>query len=146
MSLFLRGEGGFGGPSGPPVSNVPPDREPDGVVESKTLPQQALLYRLNGDKNPLHCEPEFAAQGGFDRPIIHGLCSYGITLKAVVDEAPGGDTTKVGRWQARFAGVGFPGETYTISWWNEGDKVLVAAHSKTRDGAPVITNAAVTLR
>jgi len=146
FSLFLRGEGGFGGESGPKVGNEAPSRAPDGTCERTLLPQQALLYRLSGDKNPLHADPDFAKMAGFDRPIIHGLCSYGITLKAVVDEALGGDTTKVARWQARFAGVGFPGETYTISWWNEGDKLLVQTNSKSRDNAPVITNAAVTVR
>jgi hypothetical protein len=89
MSLFLRGEGGFGGPSGPKAGNVAPERAPDGAVESTTLPQQALLYRLCGDKNPLHADPEFAKMGGFDTPIIHGLCSYGIACKAVVDDALG---------------------------------------------------------
>ena len=146
FSLFLRGEGGFGGEPGPKVGNVAPERAPDGSCERTLLPQQALLYRLSGDKNPLHADPDFAKMAGFERPIIHGLCSYGVTLKAVVDEALGGDTTKVARWQARFAGVGFPGETYAISWWNEGDKILVQTNSKTRDGAPIITNAAVTLR
>jgi acyl dehydratase len=114
-------------------------------VERRLLPQQALLYRLSGDKNPLHADPEFAKLAGFDRPIIHGLCSFGVTLKAVVDGALGGDVTRVGRYQARFAGVGFPGETYTVSWWNEGDRVLIATHAKDRDDAPIITNAAVTL-
>ncbi len=146
FSLFLRGEGGFGGESGPKAGNKPPEREPDKVVEVKTLPQQALLYRLSGDKNPLHADPEFAKLGGFDTPIIHGLCSYGVVCKAVVDNMLGGDTTKVGRYQARFAGVGYPGETYVISMWKEGDKILVAANSKDRDGAPIISNAAVTLR
>ncbi len=88
FSLFLRGEGGFGGESGPKAGNVAPDRDPDGVVESPTLPQQALLYRLSGDKNPLHADPEFAKMGGFDTPIILGLCSYGIVCKAIVDNAP----------------------------------------------------------
>ena len=145
FSLFLRGEGGFGGEAGPKAGNAAPDRAPDGQCERTLLPQQALLYRLSGDKNPLHADPDFAKMGGFDKPIIHGLCSYGIVCKAVVDEALGGDVTKVARYQARFAGVGFPGETYQISWWNEGDKVLVSANSKER-GAPVISNAAVTLR
>ena len=145
MSLFLRGEGGFGGPSGPKAGNKPPDRAPDGVVETATLPQQALLYRLNGDKNPLHADPEFAKMGGFDKPIIHGLCSYGIACKAVVDGVLDGDVTKVARYQARFAGVAFPGETYLTSYWKEGDKVLLEVKSKERDAA-IITNAAVTLR
>jgi acyl dehydratase len=145
MSLFLRGEGGFGGPSGPAAGNPRPDREPDGVVETKTLPQQALLYRLNGDKNPLHADPEFAAGGGFDRPIIHGLCSYGIACKAVVDAALGGDPTRVGRYSARFAGVAFPGETYHTAWWREDGRILLEVTSAER-GAPIITNAAVALR
>jgi acyl dehydratase len=145
FSLFLRGEGGFGGESGPKAGNAAPDREPDGVIESQTLPQQALIYRLSGDKNPLHADPEFAKMGGFDKPIIHGLCSFGVVCKAVVDDVLGGDVTKVARYQARFAGVGFPGETYRTSWWREGDKILIQASSKERDAA-IISNAAITVR
>ena len=145
FSLFLRGEGGFGGEAGPKAGNKAPDREPDGVIESKTLPQQALIYRLSGDKNPLHADPKFAKIGGFDKPIIHGLCSYGIVCKAVVDEVLGGDVSKVARYQARFAGVGFPGETYVTSYWKEGDKILIQAKSKERD-AVIISNAAITVR
>jgi len=143
--LFLRGEGGFGGESGPKAGNLPPERAPDGVIESRTLPQQALIYRLSGDKNPLHADPEFAKLAGFDRPIIHGLCSYGVVCKAVVDHVLGGDVTKVARYQVRFAGVGFPGETYLISHWREGDKILLQAKSKERD-AVIIANAAITVR
>ncbi|MCL6645699.1 MAG: 3-alpha,7-alpha,12-alpha-trihydroxy-5-beta-cholest-24-enoyl-CoA hydratase [Dehalococcoidia bacterium] len=145
FSLFLRGEGGFGGESGPPAGNEAPNRAPDGTVESKTLPQQALLYRLSGDKNPLHADPEFAKMGGFDRPILHGLCSFGVVCKAVVDHALAGDTGKVARYQARFAGVVFPGETIVTSFWREGNTILVAAQTKER-GTPVITNAAITIR
>jgi acyl dehydratase len=145
FSLFLRGEGGFGGESGPKAGNLPPERAPDQVVESPTLPQQALLYRLSGDKNPLHADPEFAKIGGFDRPILHGLCSFGIVCKAVVDRALGGDVTKLAGYQARFAGVVFPGETLVTSLWREGDRIIVAAKTKERD-TPVIANAAVTLR
>jgi acyl dehydratase len=145
MALFMRGEGGFGGESGPPAANPAPDREPDAVFEAATLPQQALLYRLNGDKNPLHCDPEFAAMGGFDVPIIHGLCSYGITCKAVVDGMLDGDPTRVARYQARFKGVAWPGETYQVRCWKEDGKILIEAWSKERNEA-IITNAAVTLR
>jgi acyl dehydratase len=145
FSLFLRGAGGFGGESGPKAGNQAPERAPDGVVESTTLPQQALIYRLSGDKNPLHCDPEFAAFAGFDTPIIHGLCSYGIACKAVVDNALGGDVTRVAGYQARFAGVGFPGETYLTSYWKEGNKILVHVTSKERE-ATIISNAAITLR
>jgi acyl dehydratase len=145
MSLFLRGEGGFGGPAGPKPGNEKPSRAPDGVVESVTLPQQALLYRLNGDKNPLHADPEFAARGGFDKPILHGLCSFGIVCKAVVDDALGGDPTRVARYSARFAGVCFPGETLRTSWWREDGAVLIDVASAQR-GAPIISNAAIQLR
>jgi acyl dehydratase len=145
MSLFLRGEGGFGGPAGPKVQNQPPERAPDGQRESLTLPQQALLYRLNGDKNPLHCDPDFAAKGGFDRPIIHGLCSYGVVCKAVVDGALDGDPTRVARYAARFRGVGYPGETYLTSWWKVGNTLLIEARSKERD-AVIISNAVIEVR
>jgi acyl dehydratase len=145
FSLFLRGEGGFGGESGPRPANQAPERAPDGVIETRTLPQQALIYRLSGDKNPLHADPEFAKLGGFDRPIIHGLCSYGVVCKAIVDGVLGGDVAKVARYQARFAGVGFPGETYVTSYWKDGDKILIQAKSKERD-AVIISNAAITVR
>ncbi len=144
FSLFIRGEGGFGGDSGPSAGNQPPEREPDAVVESPTLPQQALLYRLSGDKNPLHADPEFAKMGGFDTPILHGLCSYGVVCKAAVDRMLDGDTSKVRRYQARFAGVVFPGETIVTSIWREGDKLFVDAKTKER-GTPVISNAALTV-
>jgi len=145
FSLFLRGEGGFGGESGPKAGNAAPDRAPDGVIERKSLPQQALIYRLSGDKNPLHADPEFAKMAGFDTPITHGLCSYGIVCKAIVDEVLGGDVAKVARYSARFAGVAFPGETYVVSYWKEGDSILFEAKSKERD-AKIITNAAIKIR
>jgi len=145
FSIFARGEGGFGGDSGPKATIEAPDRKPDFEVESATLPQQALLYRLSGDKNPLHADPEFAKLGGFDRPILHGLCSYGVVCKAVVDAALGGDVTKVAGYAARFAGVVFPGETLVTSMWRDGGRILVSAKTKER-GTPVITNSAVTLR
>ncbi len=144
FSAYVRGEGGFGGERGPRPGNIPPERDPDHVVESTTLPQQALLYRLSGDKNPLHADPSFAAMGGFDRPILHGLCTFGIACKAVVDIALGGDVTKVARYQARFSGVVFPGETIETSMWREGDQVILRAIAKERE-APVLTNAAITV-
>ncbi len=145
FSLFARGEGGFGGDSGPKAGNVPPERKPDCVVESPTLPQQALLYRLSGDKNPLHADPEFAKLGGFDTPILHGLCSYGIVCKAVVDGLLDGDTAKVARYQVRFAGVVFPGETIVTSMWQEDGKILIQAATQQR-GSPVVSNAAISVR
>jgi acyl dehydratase len=145
FSLFLRGEGGFGGEAGPKAGNEAPARAADLTVESKTLPQQALLYRLSGDKNPLHADPAFAKMGGFDTPILHGLCSFGIVCKAAVDHALKGDVAKVARYQARFAGVFFPGETMVTSIWREGSQLLLASKSKER-GTPVLSNAALTLR
>jgi acyl dehydratase len=134
FKAFARGEGGFGGESGPAPGHDAPEREPDLVVESPTLVQQALLYRLSGDKNPLHADPGMAALGGFDRPILHGLCSYGIVCKAVVD----------GLLDGGFSGVVFPGETIVTSMWKEDGEIVVAASTKERD-SKVITNAAVSL-
>jgi acyl dehydratase len=145
FSVFARGEGGFGGDSGPKAGNQPPERDPDLVTESRTLPQQALIYRLSGDKNPLHVDPEFAKIGGFDVPILHGLCSYGAVCKAAVDGILDGAVDKVAGYAARFAGVVFPGETIVTSMWKEADKILVAAKTKERD-TPVISNCAITLR
>lgn len=145
FSIFARGEGGFGGESGPKAGNKPPERAADATASSPTLPHQALLYRLSGDKNPLHADPEFAKLGGFDKPILHGLCSFGIVCKAVVDTLLDGDVTKVARYQGRFAGVVFPGETLVTSMWREDDKILIATKTEERD-SPVISNAAITLR
>jgi acyl dehydratase len=145
-SMFIRGEGGFGGDSGPKVGNQAPERAPDGAIERKTLPQQALIYRLSGDKNPLHADPEFAKLGGFDTPIIHGLCSYGIACKAIVDEVLGGDVTQVARYQARFAGVAFPGETYRISYWKDGAKRILLEAASVERNAKIISNAVIELR
>ena len=141
-SLFIRGEGGWGGNPGPKASNQAPSREPDHIIRSPTLPQQALLYRLSGDKNPLHADPAFAALGGFDRPILHGLCTYGVVCKAAVDTVLGGDAARARRYRARFAGVVFPGETVTTRMWEEGDKVLLEAVVEDRD-ATVLSNAAL---
>ncbi len=143
--IFARGEGGFGGASGPPVGNHAPPRDPDITVESKTMPNQALIYRLSGDKNPLHADPQFAAMGGFDRPILHGLSSFGVVCKAVVDNVLAGDVTKVTRYQARFAGVVFPGETIVTMVWRDGSRLVVAAKTKERD-SPVLSNAVIEAR
>jgi acyl dehydratase len=145
FSIFARGEGGFGGESGPKPGNEAPARAADAVVESPTVSHQALLYRLSGDKNPLHADPDFAKMGGFDVPILHGLCSFGVVCKAVVDRLLDGAVDRVARYQARFAGVVFPGETIVTSMWKENGKILLAAKTKERD-TPVIGNAAITLR
>ena len=142
-SFYIRGEGGFGGDSGPPAGHQPPDRDAEIVVESETLPQQALLYRLaSGDRNPLHADPAFAAFAGYERPILHGLCTYGIVAKAVVDHALDGRPEKVASYRARFSGVVYPGETIVTRIWDQGSHLVVAAEAKER-GASVISNAAV---
>ena len=141
-SLFIRGEGGWGGDPGPKASNHAPSRSPDHIVRSPTLPQQALLYRLSGDKNPLHADPAFATLGGFDRPILHGLCTYGMVCKAAVDTVLDGNPGRARRYQARFAGVVFPGETVVTRMWEEGDKVLLEAVVEERD-AKILSNAAL---
>jgi acyl dehydratase len=139
-SIFIRGEGGFGGDPGPSTTDLTPDREPDHVVESPTLPQQALLYRMaSGDKNPLHAEPGFAAFAGFDRPILHGLCTYGIVGKAAVDHALDSAPHRVASFRARFSGVVFPGETVVTRIWDEGDHLVLTGESKDR-GTSVLSN------
>jgi acyl dehydratase len=147
FTLFARGEGGFGGdPNSPPPGHQPPDREPDAVAESPTMAHQALIYRLSGDKNPLHADPDFAKLGGFDTPILHGLCTYGIACKAVVDTLLDGDVAAVSRYQVRFTGVVFPGETVVTSMWREADgRIVLAATTKER-GQPVLSNAAIWTR
>ncbi|MEU9792746.1 MaoC/PaaZ C-terminal domain-containing protein [Streptomyces sparsogenes] len=141
--IFVRGEGGFGGERGPADRIEPPAREPDLTVERPIREDQALLYRLSGDWNPLHADPEFAKVAGFDRPILHGLCSYGIALKAVVDTALGGDVAGVRSYTTRFAGVAFPGETLRIRMWREPGQVRLLATAVERDDAPVLTDTAV---
>lgn len=144
--IFVRGEGSFGGEGGPPAGNLPPERDPDLVVESPTLPQQALLYRMSsGDRNPLHADPAFAALAGFDRPILHGLCTYGIVTKAVVESALGGDPSRFGSIEARFTGHVFPGETLITRIWGDGDRFVLTTEAAER-GTKVLSNCAVEAR
>ena len=127
-SIFIRGEGGFGGdrgPSGP--RNVAPERAPDHEVVYTTLPQQALLYRLSGDLNPLHSDPSFAAMGGFDRPILHGLCTYGFTGRALLHALCDDDPARFGSMEARFSTPVMPGDTLTVRMWVDGDDLPAIA-------------------
>ena len=122
MSAFIRGEGGWGGdrgPSGP--QNVPPERAPDHQVTYQTSPDQALVYRLSGDRNPLHSDPAFAAMGGFDRPILHGLCTYGFTGRALLHTLCGSDPARFHHVEGRFTSPVLPGEALTVSMWETGD-------------------------
>jgi acyl dehydratase len=121
-SVFIRGAGNFGGergPSGP--RNVPPDRAPDLSISYVTSPDQALVYRLSGDRNPLHADPEFAKLAGFDRPILHGLCTFGFTGRALLHGLCDGDPARFKSMEARFSGSVYPGDELTISMWRTGD-------------------------
>ncbi|QDQ11273.1 MaoC/PaaZ C-terminal domain-containing protein [Streptomyces spectabilis] len=141
--LFVRGEGGFGGERGPSARLDVPDRPFDRTADRPVRQDQALLYRLSGDWNPLHADPEFAELAGFDRPILHGLCSYGMTLKAVVDTVLGGDVSRVRGYRTRFAGVVFPGETLRIGMWESAGRVQAVVTALERDGAPVLADTVV---
>jgi acyl dehydratase len=141
--IFVRGEGGWGGDRGPSARLEAPAGEPDRVVERPVREDQALLYRLSGDWNPLHADPEFAKVAGFDRPILHGLCTYGMTLKTVVDTLLGGDVNRVRRYVTRFAGVVYPGETLRIRMWGGDGAVRVAVSAAERDDAPVLADTLV---
>lgn len=141
--IFVRGEGGFGGDRGPSARLEVPERAPDRTVERAIREDQALLYRLSGDWNPLHADPEFAKLAGFDKPILHGLCSYGMTLKAVADTALGGDVSRITRYSTRFAGIVFPGETLRIRMWQEPGRVQVTVTAVEREDAPVLADTLV---
>lgn len=116
-SLVIRGEGGFGGDPGPAATWAPPERPADAVVSYQTRPDQALLYRLNGDRNPLHSDPAFARQVGFEQPILHGLCTYGFAGRALLAEAAGGDVSSFGSMSARFASPVTPGDVLEVHVW-----------------------------
>jgi acyl dehydratase len=141
-SIFARGEGGFGGERGPAgggSSAAAPDRVSDLELDLPVLPQQALLYRLCGDRNPLHSDPEFAAAAGFPQPILHGLCTYGMTCKALVDTLLDADAAAVGSYSARFAGVAYPGETLKVGVWKEDGRLLATVVAPARENAVVLS-------
>nr|WP_223199349.1 MaoC/PaaZ C-terminal domain-containing protein [Solihabitans fulvus] len=123
-SVFIRGEGGFGGDRGPAETFALPARSADAVSRFRTAPNQALLYRLTGDRNPLHADPAFAALGGFDRPILHGLATYGITCRLLVNEFCDGDARRMSHIEGRFTRPVLPGEELVVSAWRDGDAVL----------------------
>ncbi|MGW2232001.1 MaoC/PaaZ C-terminal domain-containing protein [Streptomyces formicae] len=141
--IFVRGEGGFGGDRGPSARVPAPEGDPDAEVERPVREDQALLYRLSGDWNPLHADPEFAKLAGFDKPILHGLCTYGMTLKAVVDTLLGGDVSRVRSYRTRFTGVVFPGETLRIRMWRTEGRVQATVTAVERDDAPVLADTVV---
>jgi acyl dehydratase len=137
-ALFIRGVGGFGGPRNPEgdeetalAAEPLPTREPDEVVTYTTRPDQALLYRLSGDRNPLHSDPAFAKRAGFDRPILHGLCTYGFTGRALLHTVCGSDPARFGAMRSRFSKPTMPGDALTIAVWDIGDRAKGAYRFRT---------------
>jgi acyl dehydratase len=138
MSMFYRGDGGFGGPTeGQPEPHATPTRAPDQSVDIATRPDQALIYRLNGDRNPLHSDPAFAARGGFSRPILHGLCTYGITGRVLLHEVCGSDPARFQFMSGRFSRPVLPGESLVVSIWVGADGTAQFQTAK-EDGTVVI--------
>ena len=133
MSLFCRGEGGFGGERGPSVQSEIPDRKADHEVTYTTREDQALTYRLSGDRNPLHSDPSFAKMGGFDRPILHGLCTYGFTGRALLHTLCGSDPSRFKAMEGRFSKPVMPGDALTISMWVDGQSALFQTKNQNGD-------------
>lgn len=130
----LRGNGGFGGPSGPvPTPHQLPQREPDLSVQRQTLPQAALIYRLSGDWNPLHSDPGRAAAAGFSRPILHGLCTFGIVGFALLSAVCGYDPARLASMKARFTAPVYPGETIRTDIWHQAEGIGFRASVVERD-------------
>jgi len=143
FSVFVRGAGGWGGEKGPGAENEAPDREPDEVIEDGTRDIQHLIYRLSGDINPLHIDPGFAKMAGYDKPILHGLCSFGFVCRAAIQACCGGDDSKLKEFEVRFRNVVFPGQKIITKIWKEGNgKAIISAD--TDDGRNCIANAAIT--
>ena len=145
-STFARGDGGFGGPSeGQPEPHQIPSRKADLSVDIPTREDQALIYRLNGDRNPLHSDPESAKRSGFPRPILHGLCTYGITCRAVLQAITDYDPDQILSHQARFSAPVFPGDVITVDLWRDGAAISFEARVAARN-ATVIKNGLTMLR
>ncbi|WP_233355732.1 MaoC/PaaZ C-terminal domain-containing protein [Henriciella litoralis] len=143
---FARAEGGFGGPrEGQPAPHAAPDRAPDRTVRIATTPNQALLYRLSGDLNPLHADPATATAAGFPRPILHGLCSFAICCRAVLAEYGNFDPSRIAHHEVRFSAPVYPGETLTIDLWKDGDTVSFEARIEDR-GVVAVRNGKTLLR
>ncbi|KAH9809682.1 hypothetical protein DFH28DRAFT_904457 [Melampsora americana] len=142
-TLFIRGSGGFGGRKvgkdrgAATAVNKPPNRSPDAIAIEKTDSNQAAVYRLSGDNNPLHIDPEFAAVGGFKSPILHGLCFFGFAAKAVMEKFG-----KISNVKARFVGSVYPGETLETMMWKEDKKVIFVMKCKERDSVVLASSAA----
>ncbi len=133
MTTFLRGDGGFGGPPGPvPAPHPIPDRPADMTCRLPTLPQAALIYRLSGDRNPLHADPKLAEKAGFARPILHGLCTFGIAGHALLRSLCGYRVERFLGMQGRFTAPVFPGETIVTEIWRDGAEISFRASVEER--------------
>ncbi|WP_336270460.1 MaoC/PaaZ C-terminal domain-containing protein [Vreelandella arctica] len=134
MTTMARGDGGFGGPDAQsPKPDPIPEREPDMLCELPTLPQQALIYRLSGDYNPLHADPDVATNAGFKAPILHGLCTFGVACHALLKTLCDYDPARFHRMRVRFSAPVYPGETICTEIWREGDSVAFRCRSVERD-------------
>jgi len=137
---FCRANGGFGdGDAAPPLLPATPDTPADATVNLPTLPSAALLYRLNGDRNPIHASPKAAKIAGFERPILHGLCTYGMAARAVLRQYCGNDPAKLGSLALRFSAPFYPGETLSVELWRRGSNVHFRALAAER-GQVVLTH------
>src|SRR6201987_6413302 len=144
--IFIRGEGGFGGPRGDSRPWTLPDRAPAYQVVRETRPEQALLYRLSGDRTPLHVDPKFAARGGFSQPILHGLCTYGFTGRALLHSLCGGDPARFRSMSARFSRPVLPGESLTVSVWRQDGSDTALFQTTKQDGTVVIDRGRMRVR
>ena len=144
-TTFARGDGGFGGPAGSgPAPHEIPSRKPDLTAQSETRIDQALLYRLCGDRNPLHADPELAKRVGFPVPILHGLCTYGTTCRTILREVAKYDHTRIRSFDVRFSSPVYPGETIVTDMWIDGNVVSFRCRLRERD-VTVINNGRCTL-
>lgn len=132
-TTFARGDGGFGGPDSPKKEIFFPDGEPDYVSEVSTKPDQALIFRLSGDYNPLHSDPNFAKAAGFEKPILHGMCTYGIACRSLVNEICENDASKLKRFDCRFSSPVYPGETIITEMWKKDKMIYFNSKVKERD-------------
>ena len=147
VTLALLKDGRFGGPRPPKAERVSlPDRVPDFETAEAIPSTQALLYRLNGDYNPLHADPSFATEVGFTKPIIHGLCTFGYAGRAVVRHACDGDPDRMLALRAQFSSPVFPGDTLIVRGWYEDERVLLSASTQERPGEMCLTQAVASLR
>ncbi|HBC56066.1 MAG TPA: 3-alpha,7-alpha,12-alpha-trihydroxy-5-beta-cholest-24-enoyl-CoA hydratase [Gammaproteobacteria bacterium] len=133
-TIFLGGQGGFGGERGPSSAgiNEPPNRDPDVVIEDETRPEQGAVYRLSGDPNPIHIDPNFAKMSGYDRPFLHGLCTYGFVGRAIIKGLCGGNHERFKSFEARFSDQVYPGDKIISKFWivGEGEAILTAETQK----------------